>query len=158
MATDRAALSLFSSAIFCASITSPVTKSPSGRTHQARTALPSCPSCSMFTWVPRCILKRVNVSLPTTSKYPFSSKHRLCSGDSHSIRSANPRASRSVRLIWHLSRCRRSPKQIAIEPLTNRLTRNVVRANDQASGSNRSTRRLGGGKRASLLPCRRMSE
>ena len=51
-ATESAPRSLVSRAIFCASMTSPATRSPSGTKHHLQTWWPVLLSSSMFVWVP----------------------------------------------------------------------------------------------------------
>ena len=54
-ATESAPRSLVSSAIFCANITSPATRLPSGAKHHLQTRCPVWLSSSMLVWVPWCI-------------------------------------------------------------------------------------------------------
>ena len=54
-ATESAPRSLVSRAIFCASITSPATRLPSGTKHHLQTRCPVWLSSSMLVWVPWCI-------------------------------------------------------------------------------------------------------
>jgi hypothetical protein len=95
LATLRAAVSSVSRATFCASMTSPATRSSLGMKHQPTCGRPALSNSVMFADVPCRIRYLLPVWQPMTSKYLWISYCASCCGDNHSFRSLRPRTSAS---------------------------------------------------------------